>query len=262
VPVTTIQGYRIHYRDKGKGRPVLLIHGLAGASGFWADTLEALPQGFRGLAPDLLGFGDSEKPRIDYTIHGHAERVRDLAGSLGIHEFDLIGHSMGGMVALLVTCLSPDKVGRLVLVNIPVSGGRALHGRGRIGATLPGILLVKAGLQIPWILWLLRRIKRYYFVLDPRFVADARKASTFSLNRHAKALRRTDLSMQLGEIAVPTLVIGTDEDGIVRPSQFNLAAKGIPGAKQFWVRGAGHCPTLEKPEESHKAIFDFLLEKG
>lgn len=262
MPVTTIQGYRIHYRDKGKGRPVLLIHGLAGASGFWADTLEALPQGFRGLAPDLLGFGDSEKPRIDYTIHGHAERVRDLAGSLGIHEFDLIGHSMGGMVALLVTCLIPEKVGRLVLVNIPVSGGRALHGRGRIGATLPGILLVKAGLQIPWILWMLRRVRRYYFVLDPRFTADANKAPAFSLNSHAKALRRTDLSKRLSEVTVPTLVLGTDKDGIVRPSEFSLAAQGIPGAKQVWVRGAGHCPTLEKPEESHKAIFDFLLEKG
>lgn len=256
---TTIQGYRIHFREAGSGKALLFIHGLAGASGFWADMLQSLPQGFRGVAPDLLGFGDSDKPRMEYSIAGHAGMMFELAEVLALPPCDLIGHSMGGMIALTVALLHPEKVGKLVLVNAPVRGGRALHGRGRIGATSFGLRCVRVGLQIPFVLWALRRLPRYYFVLDPRFTEEARKAPFYSLKSHVKALRRTDLSSRLKEISVPTLVVGTDQDGIVRASEFSLAAGAIPGARQIQIRDAGHCPTLEKPGESREAIFGFLM---
>lgn len=260
MPDMTIQGYRVHYRESGQGRAIVFIHGLAGASSFWSNILERLPDGLRGIAPDLLGFGDSDKPRISYTIPGHAERIREMMTQLNISTFDLVGHSMGGMVAILLTFLCSGNVGKLVLVNTPIHGGRALHGRGRIGATALGIAGVKIGLQIPWVLWLLRRMRRYYFVLDPRFTGDASKATYHSLKSHAEALRGTDLSGRLKHISIPTLIIGTDEDGIVRPDQFTLAAQEIPGARDLWIRDAGHCPTLEKREESREALFRFLQE--
>jgi pimeloyl-ACP methyl ester carboxylesterase len=184
--------------------------------------------------------------------------VKELAAGLGLSKFDLVGHSMGGMIALTMALLSPAQVGKLVLVNTPVSGRTALHGRGRMGATYPGLLLVKMGLQIPWILSLLRKMKRYYFVLDPRFTEDANKAPLYSLKSHAEALCRTSLRERLREVAVPTLVMGTEQDGIVRPSEFSLAGENIPGAETVWVRDAGHCPTLEMADESHAAIFNFL----
>ncbi len=258
MPEITIQGYRIHYREQGSGRAVLLIHGLAGASGFWRDTIQVLSRGGRTIAPDLLGFGDSDKPRMAYSLDGHAEMILRFSDALGVREFDLIGHSMGGMIALMVALRSPERIGKLVLINAPVSGRRALHGKGRIGATPLGIALVKIGLMIPWILWALRRMKRYYFVLDPLFTEDAKKAPYFILKGHAKALLGTDLTRRLQEVSVPVLVMGTKEDGIVRPSEFSLAAKNIPRASQVWIKDAGHCPTLERPGESHGAIISFL----
>lgn len=259
MPFLTIQGRRIFYREAGRGRPLFLLHGVAGASGFWSDTLDALSPQVRCLAPDLLGFGDSDKPRIDYSIAGHCGMLRAMGRALEIDTFDLIGHSMGGTIALDFVLAFPEQVGRLVLINTPVSGKRGLHGRGRLGATNLGLGAVKVGLGIPWILWMLRKWPRYNFVLDPRFTADARKAPLYSLRSHVKALCRTDLSQRLHEVSVPVLVMGSDEDGIVRPEEFALAAAKIAGAKVVWIRGAGHCPTLEKPEESHRAILDYLM---
>jgi pimeloyl-ACP methyl ester carboxylesterase len=262
VSVTTVQGYRIFYREQGRGKAVFFIHGLAGASGFWTNILSTLPRGFRGLAPDLLGFGDSEKPRIEYSIPAHAEMILELADLLELQEFDLIGHSMGGMIATIIALRSPERIGKLILVNVPINGVRALHGRGRLGVTSLGILLVRIGLHVPWILWVLRKVSRYYFVLDPKFTDDAKKAPFHSLRGHGRALCRTDLSQRLKDLSVPTMVIGTDRDGIVRPSEFSLAAQEIIGAKGVWIHDAGHCPTLEKPGESQKAIFEFLQNES
>ncbi len=258
VPEIMIQGHRINYREQGSGRAVLLVHGLAGASSFWRETIRVLSRDFRVIAPDLLGFGDSDKPRMEYSLEGHVERIFLLADALEIREFDLIGHSMGGMIALMAALGSPERVRKMVLINAPVSGKRSLHGRGWIGGTPLGIALVRIGLQIPWALWALRKMKRYYFILDPLFTEDAKKVPYSVLKIHARALRRTDLTRRLQEVSVPVLVMGTQEDGIVRPSEFSLAASTIPGASQVWIKDAGHCPTLERPEESHGAIVSFL----
>jgi pimeloyl-ACP methyl ester carboxylesterase len=258
VPFLTIQGHRIFYREEGAGRPLFLIHGIAGASGFWSDTLKVLGREFRAIAPDLLGFGDSDKPRLDYSIAGHRAILSELVHLLGADTFDLVGHSMGGAIALDFALTFPEKVGKLVLVNTPVSGRHGLHGRGRLGATTLGLVFVKIGLAIPWILWGLRQWPRYNFVLDPRFTDDARKAPLHSLRSHVNALCRTDLSGRLDQVAVASLVIGSDEDGIVRPDEFSLTAEKIPGAKLVWIGKVGHCPTLENAEQSHQVILDYL----
>ncbi|MDX1763948.1 MAG: alpha/beta hydrolase [bacterium] len=259
MPFLNIEGHRIFYREAGRGRPLFLLHGVAGASGFWSGTLEALSPYFRCLAPDLLGFGDSDKPKIDYAIARHRGILKAMARALRIDTFDLIGHSMGGTIALDFALSFPGQVRRLILINTPISGKRALHGRGRLGATRLGLAAVKVGLEIPWVLWVLRQWPRYNFVLDPRFTADARKAPLYSLKSHVKVLCQTDLSGRLHEVSVPVMVMGSDEDGIVRPDEFVLAAGEIRDAKAVWIGGVGHCPTLEKPEESHRAILDYLM---
>ncbi len=259
MPLLTLpSGHDVHYQDQGHGDVVLLLHGLAGASNFWRGTLEALSPKHRCIAPDLLGFGDSDKPRGCYTIAEHAEMVVRLMEDLDLGRVHLIAHSMGGMVAIDYVLRFPERVKGLVLINVPVSGGRSLHGRGRIGATGLGLLAVKVGLQIPPVLWALRQLPRYYFVLDPRYTEDAKKAPLHSLKGNADALRCTDLSARLREIAVPTLVIGTGHDGIVRASDFALAAREIPGARHVGITDAGHCPTLERPKQTHAAILTFL----
>ncbi len=259
MPVLTLpSGHQMNYQDKGRGGAVLFLHGLAGASNFWRGTMEALSSAHRCIAPDLLGFGDSDKPRGPYDIPGHARTVARLMENLALDSVHLVGHSMGGLVAIDYVLRFPRRVQRLVLINVPVSGGRALHGRGRIGATWVGLVAVKVGLQIPPVLWALRKMPRYYFVLDPRYTEDAKKAPLHSLKGNSDALRRTDLSSRLREITASTLVIGTDHDGIVRASDFALAAREIPGARYVGIADAGHCPTLERPEQTHAAMLSFL----
>jgi len=257
MPHIKIQGRRVHYRDEGEGEVVFLLHGLAGSSRFWEETLKALPEGFRGIAPDLPGFGESESPER-YGSSDHLVVMRGLIDALGIGEFSLVGHSMGGVVALLWALTAPEGIRRMILINVPVSGGEALQGRGRIGATLPGLAVMKIGLHLAPLLWVLRRFLRYYYVLDPRFTADAVKASLYALWKNAGALKECDLSSRLSGVRVPTLVIGTKEDGIVRPAEFEKTARAIPGAEAAWIAGAGHCPTLERSEETHRVMMKFL----
>ncbi len=258
MPFFTIQGRRIFCRTQGEGRTVCFLHGLAAASSFWIDTFDTFGAGFRIVAPDLLGFGDSDKPRIRYTLSGHVSMIRELTEKLGIVEMDLVGHSMGGMIALEYALRFPEQLNKLVLMNAPISGRGALHGKGWFGATLAGLVAVRIGLRISPILWALRKIGRYYYVLDPRFTEDAKKPSLFCLRGHVAAIRETDLTSKLPEISVPTLVIGTRRDGIIRPEEFSRAARGVPGAETVWIPDAGHCPTLEKPLETHEVLLQFL----
>jgi len=258
MPHLEIEGRRIHYRDQGEGEIVLLLHGLAGSSRFWEDTLKELPAGFRGIAPDLPGFGDSERPQKGYSFYDYPRTMQGLLNTLGVKRFLLVGHSMGGVVALLWALNAPEAVRKIILINVPVSGGRALHGRGRIGATLPGLAAVQIGLRLAPVLWMLRRFLRYYYVLDPRFTEDAKKVPLDILWGNARALKECDLTSRLAGIRVPTLVIGTREDGIVRPAEFERTAQAIPGAEAAWIEGSGHCPTLERPGETHKIMMDFL----
>ena len=146
---TTIHGHRVAYRLAGSGPPIVLIHGITSSSVVWELVGPQLARHHTVVAPDLLGHGQSAKPRGDYSMGAFASGIRDLVLWLGLGPVTIVGHSLGGGVAMQFAYQFPERTERLALVS---SGGlgRSVHGLLR-AATLPGselVLPLLAGRQV------------------------------------------------------------------------------------------------------------------
>src|SRR3954468_24730941 len=131
-----LHGHRVHYRSAGSGPVLVLVHGITSTSATWAGVLPYLAERFTVVAPDLLGHGDSAKPRGDYSLGAHASGIRDLLVALGHSRATVVGHSLGGGIAMQLAYQFPERVERLVLVN---SGGLGREVNLMLrAATLPG----------------------------------------------------------------------------------------------------------------------------
>ena len=133
---TTLHGHRAAYRHGGEGPVIVLLHGITSTSATWEKVLPYLATRFTVIAPDLIGHGDSAKPRGDYSLGAYASGVRDLVVSLGYDSATFVGHSLGGGVAMQLAYQFPERCERLVLVD---SGGLGREvSRLLRAATLPG----------------------------------------------------------------------------------------------------------------------------
>ena len=115
-----LHGHRVFYRSAGSGPVVVLVHGITSTSATWANVLPYLAERFTVIAPDLLGHGESAKPRGDYSLGAYASGIRDLLLALGHERATFVGHSLGGGVAMQLAYQFPEHCERLVLVS---SGG-------------------------------------------------------------------------------------------------------------------------------------------
>src|SRR5919201_4417570 len=115
-----LHGHRVIYRIVGAGPPVVLIHGMVNSSRHWQDVAMRLAPDYTVIAPDLIGHGDSATPRGDYSLGAHAASIRDLLTAIGVERASLVGHSLGGGVAMQFFYQFPQRTERLVLVS---SGG-------------------------------------------------------------------------------------------------------------------------------------------
>jgi len=131
-----VHGHRVRYRSAGSGPVLVLVHGITSTSATWAGVLPYLAERFTVVAPDLLGHGDSAKPRGDYSLGAHASGIRDLLVALGHERATMVGHSLGGGVAMQFAYQFPERCERLVLVD---SGGLGQEVSVLLrAATLPG----------------------------------------------------------------------------------------------------------------------------
>src|SRR4051794_24146370 len=149
VEEVTLHGHRVTYRTGGETGPVvLLVHGITGSSQHWAPVVDLLESDFTVIAPDLLGHGESAKPRGDYSLGAYASGLRDLLAFLGHETATVVGHSLGGGVAMQFAYQFPERCERLALVD---SGGlgRAVHLLLR-AAALPGADIVLPLIAANW----------------------------------------------------------------------------------------------------------------
>ena len=115
-----LHGRRVIYRVAGNGPPVVLIHGMLNSSSHWRSVALNLASEYTVIAPDLIGHGDSAAPRGDYSLGAHAASIRDLLAAIGIDHASIVGHSLGGGVAMQFFYQFPQRTERLVLIS---SGG-------------------------------------------------------------------------------------------------------------------------------------------
>jgi pimeloyl-ACP methyl ester carboxylesterase len=268
-----VDGDRVVYRTAGKGPVLLLVHGMAGSSVTWRHVMPGLAERFTVLAPDLLGQGQSDKPRGDYSLGAHANTLRDLMDALGHQRATVVGQSLGGGVALQFAYQFPERCERLVLVD---SGGLGREVTFYLRMlTVPGFeylfplfctpRLRDAGNVIAT--WLGRagarstparqEIWRSYGSLAD---AESRRAFFRSLRdvidlsgQAVSALRRLYRAAQL-----PTLIVWGAQDPFIPVSHAVAAHEAIPGSRLEIFDGVGHYPHCEAPERFVAVLNDFI----
>ncbi len=275
APVT-IHGHRASYRTAGQddGRPVLLlVHGLAGDAGTWGAVLEKLGEWAYVVAPDLPGHGGAEPAGGDCSIPGYAAYLRDLLRLLGIGRASVVGHSLGGGVAMQMTYLFPDLVERLVLVDAGGLGPEvSLWLR---AATLPGAELVIPVISAAPVRWVARWAGQALGAvgLPPRAgvtelargvgsLADPVARRAFlrtvrtSLDLRGQTVDARD-RLYLTEL-LPTLVLWGARDTII-PVRHGVAMHdAAPGSELEVLEQSGHFPHLDEPRRFEALLRAFV----
>jgi len=270
----TLHGHEVTYRTAGDAEPVVvLVHGITGSSATWVDVMPALAEHYTVVAPDLLGHGQSAKPMGDYSLGAHASGVRDLLGALGHERATVVGHSLGGGVAMQMAYQFPERCERLVLVS---SGGlgRDVHLLLR-AATLPGSefvlplitaariaslgdavggLLARIGLRAgPDLEEMWRGFSslsdvdsRAAFVHTLRTIVDPAGQRVSALDR-----------LYLAE-AMPMLLIWGARDPIIPVAHGEAATEAAPGSRLVVFDGVRHFPHRERPGRFLEEVIGFI----
>jgi pimeloyl-ACP methyl ester carboxylesterase len=269
-----LHGHRMALTDVGSGPPILLVHGMMSARTTWADQWDRLAADHRVLAPDLFGHGESDKPLGDYSLGAHAASLRDLLDALDVPSATVVGHSLGGGIAMQLAYLFPERVDRLVLVS---SGGlgRELNPLLR-AATLPGSELVLPVLASGWLhgvgdsaLRLWRRVglpavspssTQAWQSLTSLADADTRRAFLATSRSVIDAGGQTvsARSRLSGLTAREVLLIWGAGDRMIPSSHLEAARAELPHSRVEILPRSGHFPHLDEPDRFAAVLADFV----
>jgi 3-oxoadipate enol-lactonase len=262
MPHLSIEGLDIHYREKGQGFPVVLIHGYTGNLQNWVLQVRALAKRFRTISLDLRGHGRSAKPtqREDYSLELFAADVRGLLNTLAVAECYLVGHSMGGMVAQEFVLRYPEMVRALVLVDTAADVPQSIpwEERARLMelARTEGMEAVfeQVAQTPPLGSQMIEDNPQLIDLWREQFLMTSPEGYLYC--GEAVGSRRPLLE-DLAQIRVPTLIIcGELDEPFLEPSQ--RMHEAIPDSEIAIIAGAAHTPILEKPLEFNKALLSFL----
>ena len=280
IPLESVElhGKRLTYRRLGEGPVLLLVHGITNSSASWRPVMRALAErGHTVLAPDLPGHGGSERHRGDHSLGAHASILRDLLQVLGLSRVTVVGHSLGGGVAMVFSYQFPERMERLALV---ASGGLGREVSPLIrAATLPGVEQVIRFATVPPVLRAVSAVGAAFgrFGLQPgadlaemaggvaslgdgerraAFVRTARSIASFGGQR-VSATDRLYLAN-----AVPVLLVWGEEDPIIPAAHGRAAHAALSGSRLELFPGAGHFPMLDDPQRFVAVVHDWMATTG
>lgn len=247
VKVPTLQVYasgsrRLYYRRSGLeagAPPIVLIHGLSGSRRWWRSNLPALERLGTVYVVELVGFGSVRRRQRALSMKDAAALVSEWMDHLNLQGAALIGHSMGGQIALRVAALQPQRVSRLVLAA--ASG-----------------LLHRAWWQVAALLPQAMRQGKLNFV--PTILADGARAGLPNLVRSSRDLLQDDVTGLLPQIMQSTLVIWGEHDVLLPPDLGRALSAGIARSRWVLLQGAGHVLMVDAPEAFNREVTAFLGE--
>lgn len=254
--VVRVEGARLYYRAAGAGPALVLLHGLGSSSADWEFQLPVFARRFQVVAPDFRGHGASDRSG-GYGVERFAADTWALLGDLGIRDFDLVGYSMGGAVAMQMALERPAAVRRLVLSN-----------------TLPSFRTDTLAKR--WLLWSRLLLMSW---LGPRRLAEVMMRRLYPKPEQARlreklakrnarndksvyldtirALTRWSVRERLSELRMPVLMLAAQFDYFLRHEAEAFAA-ALPDARVRFFPGTRHGLPLEVPEDWNRAVLDFL----
>ena len=227
-----VDDHRIHYVDAGDGFPLIMLHGGANDWHDWEQNIEPLAQYFRVIAPDIAGFGKSDKSKGAYGIEDFIQYLTGMIDVLGLERVHLAGHSLGGRIGLEFACLYPERISKLIAV--------APFGFGRLSTW--GFIL---GVITYWGRKLLFR-KKPYPTLKLDYSRDGFK----------------EFADKLKTVQVPTMIVWGEKD-IYLPVNHAYLANGILVNSRLEVMpNCGHVPQKADSDLFNKLVIDFLTDEG
>jgi 3-oxoadipate enol-lactonase len=257
-----INGVELAYELRGRGAPIVMIHGAQGDQSMFAGLAAAFAEKYRVLTFDQRGSGLSEKPDVPYSMAMLADDTGALMDHLGMSPAHVIGVSMGGMIAQELALRHPDKVRSLVLGCTTAGGPKAVRvGGGALTSaysTQPmtaeerGKALAEAAFS------------KGYLAQHPEIITSMiesrrqRPIDSAAFARRMKAAADHDTYDRLPQIHSPTLVIAGKDDALIAWENSQLIAESIKGSRLVILEPAGHCFWLEQPAQTHEAIARFL----
>jgi pimeloyl-ACP methyl ester carboxylesterase len=269
----TLHADRIAYRCAGSGPVLVLVHGITSSSATWARVMPYLARHFTVIAPDLVGHGESDKPRGDYSLGAHANNIRDLLLALGHGRASVVGHSLGGGIAMQFAYQFPERCERLALVDsgglgrevnillraatlpgaelvLPLLAATRLLDAGRLAGGVLGRLGLQARTDI-------EEIARGHATLSD---AEARAAFVHTLRAVVEpGGQRVDASnrLYLSE-HVPFLLVWGEHDSVIPLAHGRATHERMPASRLEVFHDSGHFPQLDEPQRFVDVLIDFI----
>ena len=271
--VIEIHGHPVSYTRAGEGPALLLLHGITSSSRTWRAVLPGLAERHTVIAPDLLGHGESAKPRGDYSLGAHASGARDLLLALGIRRVTVVGHSLGGGIAMQLAYQFPQYVERLVLV---ASGGLGNEVSLLLrAATLPGAEWVLPQLCRPWLRNAGGAVGRFLASVGLRPSTDLQGIAEGFASLQDDAARRAFLHTARSIIdpagqrvsardrlylaaEMPTLIVWGQRDPMIPAKHAREAQQAMPHSRLEIFPDAGHFPFNDDPARFVAVVRDFV----
>lgn len=240
---------RLYAHRQGKGDTgVVFIHGNTGSTRWWAPAMNALENEFNMTAVDLRGFGQSPDGPDNVTLADHAGDVKAVADEIGLREFILVGHSLGGGVAMQFAALFPDRLRGLVLVDPAPLGGLKGVDYGILEMSIKNNWMVP-GLKATMV----QPVAEEYFALLARDCIRSLPA----VIPNTRALEAADFTAVAPRFAKPVLVVQGDKDPLVPLAEAEKIAAAYPHAALTVIADAGHSPQVEQTGAFARCLREF-----
>ena len=257
MSIMVVDRQMVHYEVFGHGRPVVFLHGWLGSWRYWFPTMERVAEHFRTYSFDFWGFGESRRKSTYESIQNYSDQVIRFLDELGIDRCLLVGHSMGGMVALKTAINHPKRISRVAAVGAPIVGDSLswllkLNDRA---------LFADAFARVSWF----RRFMFRWFLGETddqhvhEILDDSVKSSSATLRNAVGSMWRTDLRPELPRLNVPTLIVHGGRDVIVHPNQADLF-DNVTSAEVVLLPESRHFPFLDEAELFNDLLIRFLKQ--
>jgi 2-hydroxy-6-oxonona-2,4-dienedioate hydrolase len=254
-------GQKIHYLEAGSGPNVVLLHGLGADATNWAMNTSVLAKSFHVFVPDQIGFGESDKPLINYRVSTLVDFLDGFYKKVGIAKATVVGNSLGGWTAMAFTLAHPDKVERMVLVD---AGGYSFE---KLGTAKPTIEILDglnpstiAGSKAVLALILANKSLATDQAAEHLFATHMKSGDGYTIERFIDSIQRGQdvVDGKLGGIHVPTLIVWGAEDALTLPAGGKMMATEIAGSELVVLDHCGHIPQFECAAPFNEALIKFL----
>lgn len=247
----------VHYELVGRrGQPVIFLHSWLGSWRYWLPTMEYVSERYRAYALDFWGFGESDRRDSAFSISEYVDMLRRFMENMGMSRVVLVGHGLGGMVAIRAAAEHPELFTKVMAVNVP------MHGAQLQSVVKPGTFSRLLGRSSPANIWTrqVREMKLSDHQIQKEIVEDTESLSETLVAAVLNSILETDLMADLARLETPLLALYGQRDTLVTSEPLDEESKSFK--QVLTLPKSGHFPFLDQPTVFYRALMDYLASSG